>query len=106
MLIEDNPFPMNMLLHEEGLATTPKDDPTGTSIDVKTATRPIEDEVHPIAVKTEPANGVVFKVGNVECITGRNNSHLRTYKPKASTVDGNGTMAARTYSHAVPQSQQ
>ena len=65
-----------MLLHKEGSATTLKDDLASTSTDVKTATRPIEDEVHSITVKTELANGVVFKVRDVECSASRINSHL------------------------------
>ena len=111
MLIEDNPFPVNMLLHEEGSATASKDNPASTnttkmllytegwaaasrddpasaSTNVKTTTRPIEDEIHPITVKLEPANNIVFKAGDMECSAGKNNSHIRTYKPKANIIDG------------------
>ena len=83
MLIEENPFPANMLQHEAESATSSKDDSS-----TKTVDRPTEETVYPIKVEPVPANNVVIKVGDVECNAGGRNSHLRTYRPKADVING------------------
>ena len=84
MLIEDNPFPTNMIQHKAGSVSTARDDPAN----VKTVAKVIQDTVHLVEVKPKPADNVVIKVGDVECSAGRKDSHLRTYKPKDNVVDG------------------
>ena len=83
MLIEENPFPMNMLQHEAESSTSAKGDSSNT----KTEDRPTEDKVHPIQVKKTLAS-IVVKVGKLECNADRGGAHLRTYRPKAHVVDG------------------
>ena len=84
MLIEDNPFLVDMLQHKAGSASITRDDPTNIKIMAKV----IQDTVHLVEVKPKPVDSVVVKVGDVECSVGRKDSHLWTYKPKASTVNG------------------
>ena len=83
MLIEDNPFPMNMLQHEAESSTSAKGDSSGT----KTGERPTGDTGNPIQV-AKPLASIVVKVGNLECNANGGDTHLRTYRPKAHAVDG------------------
>ena len=82
MLIEENPFPANMLQCKAESAASEDD-----SDNTKTVDRPTEDVVHPIKVEPTLAT-IVVKISNMEFNASGGNSHLRTYKPKADVVDG------------------
>ena len=83
MLIEENPFPANMLQHEAESSTSTKGDSSST----KTRERLTGDTVHPIQV-TKPLASIVVKVGDLERNANGGGTHLRTYRPKAHAADG------------------